>query len=57
MTTVFATLARLFAAVPPARRRAPVQHLLERAGAPAGRNPGQASELRTAAIAWLRVVR
>jgi len=35
----------------------PPQQLMERAGARAGQNPHQASELRQAALDWLRVVR
>ena len=57
MSTVLATLSRFLAPEPFTQRRDPVQQLLERAGARAGRNPGQASELRSAALAWLRVVR
>jgi len=52
-----ARLGRLFAPAAPRTHRDPVQHLFERAGARAGRNPAQASELRRAGMAWLRVVR
>jgi len=57
MLTVMARLGRLFAPAAPRTHRDPVQHLFERAGARAGRNPAQASELRRAGMAWLRVVR
>jgi hypothetical protein len=57
MSTVFASLVRLFSHPVAARAADPVQRLLEQAGARAGRNPRQARELRQAAYAWLRVVR
>jgi len=58
MYTLFAQIARF---LPSASRVAPAQgvarNLMERAEARAGRNPQQAQELRTAAYAYLSVVR
>lgn len=58
MMSVLTSLTRVFSLPGTATRPAdPVQRLLEQAGARAGRNPGQAHELRQNAAAWLRVVR
>lgn len=58
MYSLFAQIARF---LPSATRVAPIHgvahNLMERAEARAGRNPQQAQELRTAAYAYLSVVR
>jgi hypothetical protein len=54
MSTLLA-LFRLFTTAAPARRRDPVQQLMERAGR--RKDPREAQQLRAAASAWLRVIR
>ena len=54
MYPVLTSIARLFSLPGTAPAADPVQRLLEQA---AGRDAGQARELRQAAAAWLRVVR
>lgn len=58
MYALFAQFVRFFAAARPANAQpASPRQLMERAGARAGQNPRQARELRSAARAWLSVVR
>lgn len=57
MYTLFAQIARLFTAPVEAAQQDTPQRLLESAEARAGHDPRQARELRSAALAYLRVVR
>ncbi len=58
MNPMFAQIAHLWTAVFPSTPDADLPHaLFEEAGARCGSNPHQASELRAAALAYLRVVR
>jgi hypothetical protein len=58
MNSLFSTLARLLAASPAlAPAHGVARNLMERAEADAGRDPHQAQELRSAASAYLSVIR
>lgn len=56
MNAILAAISRLFSNRPAGLGASP-RGLLERAGADAGRDPAEARELRSAAVAYLRVVR